>query len=293
MSLIDLISNIACLLLWLNWRAQPSDTSRLAPPATLVGTLRRADKPALRGWQFPSVRVAVLILRAALYRVIGPSVAWSGSLDLGVISVSMRSDDFWRMLFFSALSFGLVLAVFQFWLLFLSLVQPRSGESLPFQPFIRGNLGFADALPSGMKLILPFVISGTIWWLLSWPFAAWGITPKPVSTAHRFEQALVIACASYLTWKYIIGVVLGLHLLHCYIFFGRHPLWSYVDAVARRVVYPLRALPLRVGRVDFAPVLMLVLVFGAASLIAGGRMIWLFGWHRVPGLQELYQRLPL
>lgn len=293
MSLIDFILNVACLLLWLNWRAQPRDTSRLAPPATLVGTLRRADKPPLRGWQFPSVILLLLVARAVLYRVIGPSVAWSGSLNLGVISVSMRSDAFWRMQFFSVLSFGLVLAVFQFWLLFLSLVQPKSSESLPFQPFIRGNLGFADALPAGMKLLMPFVISGAIWWLLSWPFAAWGITPRPVSGVHRFEQALVVGCASYLTWKYIIAAVLGLHLLNSYIYFGRHPLWTYVDSVARAILFPIRALPLRMGKVDFAPVVMLVLVFGAASLISGGRAVWLFGWHRVPGLQELYQRLPL
>jgi uncharacterized protein YggT (Ycf19 family) len=293
MGLIDFITNVACLLLWLNWRFQPRDTTRLAPPATLAGTLWRADKPRLRGWQFPLVLVLILLLRAVLYRVIGPAVTWSGSLDAGVVSVSMRSDNFWRMLFFSILSFGFIVILFQLWMVFLSMVQPRTAGAGLFQPLIQDNLGRVDLFPTITKALLPLLGVAMLWWLVSWPLTAWGIFPRPVSSAHRFEQALVVGLGSYLVWKYLIGLILVLHLLNSYIYFGRHPVWAYVDAVAKVILSPLRKLPLRAGRVDFSPIAMLALVFFLASLAEGGRMIWCFGWHRVPGLLELYQRLPL
>ena len=293
MSLIDFILNLAGLLLLANWRAQPRDTTRLAPPATLVGTLRRADRPALRGWQFPAVLGLLLFLRALIYWQIGPAVNWTGILDLGVVSISFRSDYFWRMLLFSGLSFGLMFWVFLLWLLLLSLLRPPAGEPFVFQSFLRANLGAADAWPRGLKLMLPLVAAAIGWWLLTWPLAHWGIVPRPVSTAHRFEQALVIGLGSYLTWKYVIAAVLILHLLNSYIYFGKHPLWNYVDKVARRILVPLRTLPLRLGRLDFAPVVMLALVFLVCELVAGGRAVWFFGWRKVPGLVDLYLRLPL
>ena len=291
MSLIDLILNLAGLLLWLNWRAQPKDTSRLAPPATLVGTLRRADKPRLEGWQFPIALVALLTLRALVYWMIGPAVNWSGILDLGVISISLRSDKLWRMLLFSGCSFGLTFFVFLLWVLFLSLLQPRGNEVLPFQQFIRASLGAVDSWPRGLKLILPFVAAVVLWWLASWPLATWAIVPKPVSAAHRFEQACVIGLGSYLVWKYVIALVLGLYLLNSYIYFGRHPFWAYIAAAAQPLLRPLRALPLRFSRFDFAPVVAMVLVLFIAQSLERG--VTFFGHTHVPGLRDLYMKLPL
>ena len=291
MSLIDFILNLTGLLLWLNWRAQPRDASRLAPPATLVGTLRRADKPKLRGWQFPAILTALLGGRALLYWQIGPAVNWTGILELGVISVSFRSDYLWRMLLFSSLSFAVAFAVFIFCLLLLSLLQPRSNDALPFHSLIRANLGAVDAWPRGVKLLLPFLITAVAWWLLSWLLAYFGIVPKPVSAAHRLEQACVIGLGSYLAWKYLIAAVLGLHLMNSYIYFGRHPFWSYVTAIARQLLLPLRALPLRYSRFDFAPVVAMVLVLFLAQTIERG--VNLSSRTRLPGLRDLYVRLPL
>ena len=291
MSLIDFILNLAGLLLWVNWRAQPKDTSRLAPPATLAGTLRRADKPRLRGWQFPAVLTLLLTGRAFIYWQIGPAVNWTGILELGVISVSFRSDHLWRMLLFSGLSFAVAFAVFLFWLLLLSLLQPRSNEVLPFQNFIRANLGTVDTWPRWAKLILPFTITALAWWLVSWLLAFWGIVPQPVSTAHRFEQGCVIGLGSYLAWKYVIAAVLGLHLLNSYVYFGRHPFWSYITAVAQQMLRPLRTMPLRLSRFDFAPVIAMVLVLFVAQTLERG--LNLFGRAHLPGLRDLYIKLPL
>jgi uncharacterized protein YggT (Ycf19 family) len=106
------------------------------------------------------------------------------------------------------------------------------------------------------------------------------IVPRPVSAAHRIEESFVIGLGSYLLWKYIAGALLALYLLNSYIYFGKHPFWNYVNAGSRTLLRPLRAVPLHIGRVDFAPVAGIVLVFLIAEL--AGR-----------GLAALYLRLPL
>ena len=277
MGLIDFILNLAGLLLWLNWRSIRFDPLGKRTPATLIGTLRRAEPRRLRRWHLLAALGGLLLLRAALYWQIGSGVGWAaGKLDLGVIELSFRSDSFGRILLFSILSFGLILGVFYLWLLLLSIL---AGPE-PFHRLVRMQLGRMDYWPRGIKLLLPLVFTGLLWWLASWILTWLGIVPRPVSAAHRIEESFVIGLGSYLLWKYIAGALLALYLLNSYIYLGKHLFWSYVNAGARTLLRPLRAVPLCIGRVDFAPVAEIVLVFLTAEL--AGR-----------GLAALYLRLPL
>jgi uncharacterized protein YggT (Ycf19 family) len=278
MALIDFILNLAGLLLWLNWRSVRFDPLGRRTPATLIGTLRRAEPRRLRRWHLLAALGGLLLLRAGIYWQIGSAANWAGKLDLSVITLSFRSDYFVRMLLFSIFSFGLTLGVFYLWLLLLSIL--AGPEPLPFHRLVRMPLGGVDRWARGVKFLLPLMVTATFWWLASWLLAWLQVIPPPVSPAHRIEEALVIGLGSYLTWKYLIGVLLVLHLLNSYIYFGKHPFWAYVNAEARTLLSPLRALPLRAGKVDFAPVVGIVLVFLAAEL--AGR-----------GLVSLYGRLPL
>jgi len=115
------------------------------------------------------------------------------------------------------------------------------------------------------------------------------VIPPPVSPAHRLEEAFIIGVASYLPWKYIAGVLLALHLLNTYIYFGKHPLWAYVNATAKTLLSPLHPLPLRLDKVDFAPVAGIILIFLFAHLAQYGIKLELL---HLPGLQDLYERLP-
>ena len=280
MSLIDFILNIAGVLLWFNWRALPFDPLSKATPATLTGTLRRAAPSRFRRWHLPVVLLGLIFLRAVCYRQIGPAVNWTASLDLAVVTVSFRSDYFERMLLFSTLSFGVALAVFFLWLIFLSLLKPPGAEPDSLQRLVRTQLGRVDGWPRQLKAGLPLLAGGLLWWLASWPLTRWAIVPAPVSAAHRLEQALVIGASSYLVWKFLIVGVLGLHILNSYVFLGRHPFWHHLNGAARALLSPLRRLPLRVGKLDFAPVLGIVLV------CLGARLLEI-------ALTRLYQRLPL
>src|SRR3974390_1650027 len=79
MGLIDFILNLAGLLLWLNWRAVRLDPLSRATPATLAGTLRRAEAPRLKRWHFLAALGGLLLLRAVLYWQIGSAVNWTAT----------------------------------------------------------------------------------------------------------------------------------------------------------------------------------------------------------------------
>jgi uncharacterized protein YggT (Ycf19 family) len=243
--------------------------------------LRRAEPSRLRRWHLLAVLGGLLLLRALFYWQIGSASkpVWAGTLDLNIIAPSFLSNSLGRMLLFSIFSFGLTLGVFYLWLLLLSVLEGPE----PIRQLVRIQLGGIDRWPRWMKLFLPLTVMALLWWLASWVLTlTWlgSIVPHPVSAAHRIEESLVIGLGSYLSWKYIVGVLLALHLLNSYIYFGKHPFWSYVNAEARTLLWPLRAVPLCVGKVDFAPVAGIVLVFLFAELAERG-------------LIALYLRLPL
>ncbi|MGD0253215.1 MAG: hypothetical protein ABSC01_11020 [Verrucomicrobiota bacterium] len=274
MGLVDFILNLAGLLLWLNWRALRIDPLGKRTPATLIGTLRRAEPQRLRHWHLLAAIGGLLLVRAGFYWQIGlvSKPVWAGTLDLGIIAPSFLSNSFGRMCLFSICSFGLVLAVFYLWLLLLSIL---AGPE-PVHGLVRMQLGAMDRWPRRMKLFLPLMAAALLWWLASWLLEWHGIIPKPISTAHRIEQSLLIGLGSYLVWKYVIGVLLALHLLNNYVYFGRHPFWNYVNATARTLLQPLRRVPLRAGKADFAPVVGIVLVFLLAGLAERG-LIFIYG----------------
>ena len=278
MGLIDFILNLAGLLLWLNWRSIRFDPLGKRTPATLVGTLRRAEPSRLRRWHLLAVLGGLLLLRALFYWQIGSASkpVWAGTLDLNVIALSFLSNSFGRMFLFSIFSFGLTLGVFYLWLLLLSILEGPE----PFRRLVRIQLGGIDCWPRWTKLFLPLAVMAALWWMASWVLTWMNILPHPVSAAHRIEESLVIGLGCYLSWKYVAGALLTLHLLNSYIYFGKHPFWGYVNAEARTLLRPLRAVPLCVGKVDFAPVAGIVLVFLFAELAEHG-------------LVTLYLRLPL
>jgi uncharacterized protein YggT (Ycf19 family) len=275
MGYVDFILNLAGLLLWINWRSARFDPLNKRTPATLVGTLRRAAPSRWRRWHLLAAIVALLILRALFYWQIGSAIHWAGRLNLGVVTLFFPSDSFVRILLFSVSSFALVLGIFYMWLLLLSIL---SGPEQVHQ-LVRMSLGEIDGWPRWSKFILPLALTASFWWSASWLFARLQIIPPPVSAAHRIEESLVIGLGCYPVWKFPIGALLTLYLLNGYIYFGGHPFWNYVNATAQTLLQPLKKIPLRLGRLDFAPVVGIAIVFFIAELAARALVL-------------LYRRLP-
>ena len=277
MSYVDFILNLAALLLWINWRSLPFDPFTKRTPATLVGTLRRAAPSRFRRWHLLAAIGALLLVRALFYWQIGSAVSWVGQLDLGVISPQFNSKWPDYILLFSVLSFALTLGTFYLSLLLLSILNnPKAADPSPVHRLIKTQLGGLDDWPRWAKASAPFAVMATLWWLFSWWFEWLGIIPPFVSPWHRIEVALVIGLGVYPAWKFIAGGLLVLRLLNTYIYFGKHPLWDYVNETSETLLRPIDAIPLRLGKVDFRPVVALGLVFGLASGLESG-LVWLYG----------------
>jgi uncharacterized protein YggT (Ycf19 family) len=273
-NIVDFILNIAGLLLWLNWRSIRFDPLVKRMPATLMGTLRPATPKILRPWHLLVFIAGLLVLRALIYWWIGAAVNWTGKLDLGIIVLSFRSDWFVRILVFSFCSFGLALGVLYLCLLFLSLL---SGPA-PMHQMVKIPLGRVDDWPTVIKCLLPLVLTGVSWWLVSWLLAWLQIIPHPASPWQRIAESLLLGLDSYLVWKFPAGAILILYLLTSYIYFGRHPFWNYIQGTAQKILRPLKSIPLQLGKVDFAPLLAFALIFLAAELAMRG-LTWLYTRH--------------
>ena len=293
MSIVDFILNLAGLLLWLNWRSIRFDPLARRTPATLMGTLRPASPKKMRRWHLLALLAGLLFLRAVLYRWMAPF--WVGALDLGVVAPTFRSDWFAGMLAFSYLSFGVALGIFYVGLLFLSLL---SGPE-PIHGLVKIPLGRVDNWPRWAKILFPFLLTATAWFALSWPLG-W-MQNLSASMTLRIEQSVVIGLASYQVWKFPAVAILVLHLLGSYIYFGRHPFWKYVNTTGQKILTPLKKIPLRLGRMDFAPVVGLILIFLFVHFaVHGYKTPERTGKNGAPlrplihiyGLVEIYRSLP-
>jgi hypothetical protein len=268
MAPLDFILNLAALLLWLNWLSLHSDPLARARAASLIGTLRKADPAGPRRWKSVTALAALLLFRAVFYWQFSPSLHWTPKLSLGIITLYFRGDFFGRMLLFSLLSFAFTLAVFYLWLLLLSVVNSRVPDADPLQKLVRLHFKWLERWPKAIKLLLPFLL-GALGWLLLHPLLAWvAIVPKVKLTAQLLQQSALIGAAAYLAWKYLIVGILLLHLLNSYVYLGNHFFWNFVNATARNLLFPLRWLPLRLGKMDFVPVIGIALVFFVCETVS-------------------------
>ncbi len=261
MSLLDCILNLAGLLLWLNWVAPRLDSVVRVSAASLAGTLTRAEDFRPRRDRFFLSLVLLVVGRGFLYWRIGPNVDWTAHLQMGLVAISFRSDFLLRMLCYSGLSFLLTLATFYLWLLFLSALNTSVPEKDSVQKLVRVHLGWLERLPLAVKWLVPFVVVALAWLALQPLFSWMGLIPRLQAREQLFEQAAVIGLGSYLVWKYLIVGILVLHVLNTYVYLGNNPFWMFLNTTARRIMGPLDWLPLRVGKVDFAPLLVVAAIF--------------------------------
>jgi uncharacterized protein YggT (Ycf19 family) len=262
MGLIDFILNLAGVLLWLSWRSMRMDPLTRTTPATLVGTLRRAAPRRLKGWQFLVGLAALLLLRAVLYRQIGPAADWTPKLDLFFVVLAFPGDRFPAALLYSLLSFTRLLVVCYFWGLALVIINRGKAETDPLQKMLRQHFGPVARWPRLLQALLPLAVITGLWMALHPLLAQLGIISRVHSQAHLVEQAVLIGVALYFTLQFLLPVILLLYLVTSYVYLGSNPVWDFVGATARNLLLPFRWLPLRIARLDFTPLAgVLVILF--------------------------------
>jgi len=273
MGLIDSILNLAGVLLWLGWRSNRLDPLVKATPATLIGTLRRAEPQRLKGWQLLVALMALLVLRGLLYQQIGPEAEWTPKLNLFVVVLPFRGNLFLPALLFSVLSFLRLLIICYFWLLALAVINGRSAPSDPMLKLVRQHLGPVARWPRLLQACLPLLAVAGLWMALHPLLVQLGSAGRVRSLAQLAGQGFLVGGTLYLSLQYVLPVFLLLYLIADYVYLGANPLWEFVRITARNILAPLDRLPLRVARFDFAPlvgvVLILLLLHWVPSLIVG------------------------
>lgn len=280
MSLIDWMLNLAGLILWLGWRNAPPAGKRRSPGISIAAAVKPMETGPVRTWLLPICLLVLIVLRSFFYWHIGSALNWTPRLPLTVLIMPFRSDYLSRMVLFSFLSFLLFLATFYFGLFLLSVVNRNITDGDPVQRWIRTQLGWVEKTPAAVLLIMPVVLSGIAWAALS-PLLVWmKLLPQPLSGGHLMQQAIVVGVGSALVWKYLVSALLILRIANDYVFLGDLAFWRFINATSHNLLKPISWLPLRVGRLDFAPIAGVILIMTTFEL--GGY-----------GLSNLYRRLPL
>jgi uncharacterized protein YggT (Ycf19 family) len=279
LGLIDLILNVACVLLWINWHSRRLVAGK-SSVMTLASTLKKAEPRRGRAWLTLVMIPVLLALRTFFYWKVGAAVNWIPSLQLGVISLSFRSDYFIRILLFSILSFAVALGGFYIWLLLISVINRKVPTDEPFQRLVRLHLGWIERWPATAKLLLPLFLGCLLWGFGSRYLVRLGIVPSPISTSHVWQQATLVGLSSYFAWKSLLLLVCLLYLLNSYVYLGNSYFWQYVNVTGANLLHPFRRLPVCIGKIDLSPLICIGLVFAVAHWAARC-------------LTQLFQRLPL
>lgn len=278
MLLLHSILNLVALLLWVNWRGM-GFKEYVPYRSTLVHTLRSAEPRPARRWRYLIGLFGLIVIRGMLYQQVGPAMKWVPTLNLGVLTIPFRSDQPWRMTLYSTLSFGVLWVCFHLGLLLLSVINRSLPDSQPVQHLVRLHLGPIERWPIVVKLLLP-LLSGLLWMPVYPLLAHLGLLPPAGSVELIVQQGIVVGMASFLAWKYLLLGILAVHLVNSYIYIGRFQLLDFASGTARNILSSLSGVPLQIGRIDLAPLLM-----------AG--LVWLISWGFELGLLALFRRLPL
>ena len=194
---IDFILNVAGLLLWLNWRSVRLNPFNRGLPATLAGTVRRAEPLRLKRWHFVATLAGLLFVRAFFYEHIGPAVNWTPKLNLVVVTpafplVIHGHDFFLSALLFSVASFICLLVIFYLWLLAIAILNRRETSPDPLQKLLLVQLGRVGKWPVLAQLIFSVVAITALWALFHPLFVHIGVTTPVRSKTVLFAQGAVV-----------------------------------------------------------------------------------------------------
>ena len=143
--------------------------------------------------------------------------------------------------------------------LVLVVLNGRATEPDPILRLIRLHLGRSAGWPWPLQVLGPILLAAVIW-LASYPLLTYAGVLNASSTTHVIEQGLMVGSGLVFTLKFLLPPVLVLYLLASYVYLGNSPVWDFVSATARSALAPLSPLPLRIAKLDLAPIAGLLLV---------------------------------
>jgi len=273
MELIHLFLNTLCLLLWFDWRTARISEAIPARPATLGGALNRTGGGSSKRNSSLLLLAAILLLRPVLYNALTHGATWTPLTELYVISLPWRSDDVWRMLLFSWVSFGQWMLVAYAWMAALVRVNHMRGEDDPTHRLLHTQLGRLNRLPLAVRLALPALVVCLFWMTFAGLFAKLGMIPVPKSFFHVLGQSMVLGVWHLLIYRWLLVGLLAVHLAQLLVFAGEHPWLRYPRLAARSFSSRFNFMRLVLGRFDATDLALI------AAITVGSELLIRLGIH--------------
>jgi hypothetical protein len=296
MSLVDLFLNLAGLLMWVSWRGI-SGVESAGSAGTILGNLRPAERVRRPRWGYLAGLLGLLIVRAILYRQLGPGLPWHPSWSVAAVTLSFRSDSFLRMLGYSFMSFGWLLMTWYTWWIAVLVINRSPKDRDGVTRAVRRQLGWLGTLPAPLLAALPPLAAGLAWLAIGSSASYFRLMPELQDGGHLVEQALVMALSQVCVLRWFLVGVLLLHLLNLYVYMGNHAFWDFIQQTGERLARPFAVF--RMGHLDLSPLPAAVVMWFILNLLGYG-----FPWlrHSLPGMPAwlefgiaptLFRNLPL
>jgi hypothetical protein len=265
----DHLLNFLALLLWLGFRG--IGVGGRAVPVRSGVAARFACGLAL---------VGLLLGRAWFYWRMGPDQRWIPWLNLGITRIPFNSLMLDRMVGYSLCSFAVWWGTFHCFLNVLSMLTNSRRNSDPWAAWVAAQLGPFSRLPAVFKPLLPW--GALTWgWLVARPhLVAIGVMLPPHQPEREWQQGLVLGATTLLAGATLLAPILLLHFTSLMAHLGSGKWLGFAELVATRASRPISWLPLTVGGVDLAPLLL------AVGLLVGN-------WFAISGLGRLFQWLEI
>ena len=258
---IDLFLNLVGIAFWLSWRASLHPVKTLGA-GTLVSNLKPVETPATARWLNPVCLVLLIFGRPLLYGQLAPWTESSAAWNPGPVTVAFRDDVAGRLTFFSMLSFVWALLIWHAGVTLFSRLARLSDRGANLRWF--QELGALPARwPLGVVLLIPTLAAAALWAVLAIPFASRGMIPALHGATGLGTQSLLIGVSVWMPSRWLLASLLLVRFVHDYVYLGDHPLWSWIRLATSPLIRPLSFLPVRIGRLDFTPVLVAGLVVAA------------------------------
>ena len=260
METVNSLLNLLGLGFWISavvLRRYAVSTSR---PLTLLSTLRSENPHAQNQLLWGAGLLALLLLRSLAYWYFSPADGQGMTVDFGTLTISFLSNSLGQMLTYSLISFVLFFFLYHLWLMGLSLSSQGEGRTDSFEKLINQQLGWIAEWHAGWKILLAFVAGIGFWLAIGNTLLAAEseAIPDDWSFTVLLKQSPLVSLSLTLSFLIVVLAVLILYTLNNYVYLGDWAIWNYIDRAAAFYLYPLRVVPLFVGRVDLSPLLGIV-----------------------------------
>lgn len=279
MAFIDLLLNLIGLVLLLAWRTA-GRPAQVRGAGTLLSNLKPAESRATKRWGYLVALGGLLLARPLLYSAIATGLNWTPMIGLGSTALAFRADDPGRLVLHSLLGFGWVWVNAVAWATVLIALTCLEREPEGWSKVLREMLGWLGRGPVWLQLPFPWLAAGVAWALLTFPLVSLGILPRIPPGPELAMQSAVVGASVWLSLKWLLVGILLLRLINTYIYFGNHPLWDFIHRIGGLLIRPLGWLPVRLGKLDFTP-------------LVAAAIVWALWWAMGAGLTRQFARLNL